>query len=34
MQTQNTETRTNVLLIVIDQFRNDLLGSEGLGRVA
>ena len=34
MQTQNTETRTNVLLIVIDQFRYDLLGSESLGRVA
>ncbi|WP_171124783.1 MULTISPECIES: sulfatase-like hydrolase/transferase [unclassified Ruegeria] len=34
MQTENTETLPNVLLIVIDQFRFDLLGQDGLGRIA
>ncbi|WP_298855903.1 sulfatase-like hydrolase/transferase [uncultured Ruegeria sp.] len=34
MRTENTKTRPNVLLIVIDQFRFDLLGQDGLGRIA
>ncbi|WP_299949836.1 sulfatase-like hydrolase/transferase [uncultured Ruegeria sp.] len=34
MQTDDGNARPNVLLIVIDQFRYDLLGQDGLGRVA
>ncbi|MEO1109908.1 MAG: sulfatase-like hydrolase/transferase [Pseudomonadota bacterium] len=34
METTQTEFRPNILLIVIDQFRYDLLSQDGLGRVA